>query len=53
MTKQLYGDYAPDLNFAGQGIGTVSACSGLTSLLLLLSNTGGSYGTYSVVMKKN
>jgi len=52
VPKQQYGDYGGDF-ISAQGVGVLSACSGLISLTLDHSDAGGDYGTYVVVMKKN
>jgi hypothetical protein len=52
VAKQVYGDYPGSPNLSVQGTGYVSACSGIISLDLEHSDAGGSYGVYTVVLKK-
>ncbi|SRR6266542_136882 len=50
VPKQLYGDYGVDIS--AEGSGSVNSCAGTISLTLEHTSSGGSYGTYNLVIKK-
>lgn len=50
VSKQEYGDYG--VVISAEGSGSVNSCTGTISLQLEHTSSGGSYGTYALVIKK-